>query len=316
MSRVSQTQRRRTQKDPLILGTFSETSLRELTGTLGPVSKVVGRADTNQYSNGGFGGGTYNHWFQVNITTSSWLITKKGGPRPQYIQVSAYDLNHSPIEGRMIFDADNVRDAFAIGDGVHDSYGYSVLHYPYNDRVMGAGSDLYNTYNPNSLDKGNDLYFPLERGSYLICVSTTRNELLDYTLGLVIEVPAFDMFLLLEDIDGSFLATETTLDSSNTIIIGPLFNVNYSIPSGSNAFTSNIATIESTSILTVPIGSTWLIGDLLLVAGDFFMLEPSDAYDYNSTHVHSRAEWLAAWRRERSPEDPLPVLFESLITGS
>ena len=50
MSRVSQvSQRQRTQNNPLVLGSFDETSLRVLTGTLGPKNVVVGYADTNQY---------------------------------------------------------------------------------------------------------------------------------------------------------------------------------------------------------------------------------------------------------------------------
>ena len=306
MSRVSQSQRQRTQNEPLILGTFSETSLRELTGTLGPLTKVVGRKDTNQYSNGGIGGGTYNHWFQVNVTTPCWLITKKGGPRPNYIQVSAYDLNLQPIQERMIFQADSVSDSF----------GYSISHQPYTDHVMGAASNLYNTFNPNSLDRGNDLYFVLERGSYLICVSTTRNELLNYTLGVVIEFPSEEMLLLLEDLDNSFLATETTLDFTNTIVIGPVFSSNYTIPSGYNAYTSISATLNSSITVTIPVNSSWFIGTLGPEAGDFFILEPSDSYDFNSVHEHSRADWLAAWRRERSPEDSLPALFDSLITNS
>jgi hypothetical protein len=306
MSRVSQSQRQRTQNEPLILGTFSETSLRELTGTLGPLTKVVGRKDTNQYSNGGIGGGTYNHWFQVNVTTPCWLITKKGGPRPNYIQVSAYDLNLRPVQERMIFQADSVSDSF----------GYSISHHPYTDHVMGAASDLYNTFNPNSLDKGNDLYFVLERGSYLICVSSTRNELLNYTLGVVIEFPSEEMLLLLEDLDNSYLATETTLDSANTIVIGPVFSSNYIIPSGYNAYTYLSATLNSSITVTIPANSSWFIGALGPEAGDFFILEPSDTYDFNSVHEHSRADWLAAWRRERSPEDSLPTLFDSLITNS
>lgn len=306
MSRVSQSQRQRTQNDPLVLGTFSETSLRELTGTLGPLTKVVGRKDTNQYSNGGIGGGTYNHWFQVNVTTPCWLITKKGGPRPNYIQVSAYDLNLQPIQERMIFQADSVSDSF----------GYSISYQPYTDHVMGAASNLYNTFNPNSLDRGNDLYFVLERGSYLICVSTTRNELLNYTLGVVVEFPSEEMLLLLEDLDNSYLATETTLDSANTIVIGPVFSSNYTIPSGYNAYTSISATLNSSITVTIPVNSSWFIGTLGPEAGDFFILEPSDSYDFNSVHEHSRADWLTAWRRERSPEDSLPTLFDSLITNS
>ena len=48
MSRVSQSQRQRTKNNPLLLGSFNETSLRVLTGTLGPKNQVVGHPDTNQ----------------------------------------------------------------------------------------------------------------------------------------------------------------------------------------------------------------------------------------------------------------------------
>jgi hypothetical protein len=308
MSRVSQSQRQRTQKNPLVLGTFSETSLRVLTGTLGPVSKVVGRADTNQYSNGGIGGGTYNHWFQINVTSPSWIITKKGGPRPNYIQVSAYDLNFSPIQGRMIFQHDSVSD----------STGYLGLHYPYSDHVMGAPSNLYNYFNQYRLDKGNDLYFDLERGSYLICVSSTRNELLDYTLGVVIEFPSIDMFFLLEDVNNSYLVTESNFNLTNTVLIGPTFSVDYTIPTNYNAFTSTMATINNGVIVTIPENSTWYIGFLNIgfTPGDLFIIEESDSYDTNSIHEHSYTEWLTAWKRERSPEDSLPTIFDSLITSS
>jgi hypothetical protein len=49
------------------------------------------------------------------------------------------------------------------------------------------------------LDRGDERYYPLEAGGYLICVSTTRNELLDYEVGLVVEFPATEMFISLED---------------------------------------------------------------------------------------------------------------------
>lgn len=241
MSRVSQSQRQRTKNNPLLLGSFNETSLRVLTGTLGPKNQVVGRPDTNQHSNGGFGGGTYNHWFQVNITTPAWIITRNAGARPNYTQVSAYDLNYTPIQGRMIFQADtNEHSSDLDGD-----------YYPYLGHVMGASSDLYNSFRPNSIGLGSDLYFPVEKGNYLICVSTTRNELLDYSLALIIEVQTTEMFLLLEDLDISFLAAETTLDDSNTIIIGPVFNVNYALPYNLNAFTSLIATIDANITVTI-----------------------------------------------------------------
>ncbi len=307
MSRVSQvSQRQRTQNNPLVLGSFNETSLRVLTGTLGPKNVVVGRADTNQFSNGGFGGGSYNHWYQINLTSPAWIITTKGGPRPNYIQVSAYDLNKNPVEGRGIFQGDSVSTA-STANGTY---------YPYIDQVMGAPSDLYNTFNPNILGRGDDRYFALDVGSYLLCVSTTRNELLDYTLAIVIETVTTDLFLLLEDLDISFFAQETTLDAANTIIIGPIFNVNFSLPSALNAFTATLATIDPSISITISLDSTWLIGTLNLEAGDIFIIEPSDTFDFESTHDHSRAEWLAAWRRERNPLDTLPAIFEPLITTS
>lgn len=130
-----------------------------------------------------------NHWFQINLTTPAWIITRKGGPRPNYIQVSAYDLNYNPIQGRMIFEADSISGVNANGQ----------TYYPYVGHVMGSESYFYNNFNPRRVDLGNDLYFPLEVGSYLLCVSSTRNEPLDYSLGIVIEVADISPFLLLED---------------------------------------------------------------------------------------------------------------------
>ena len=307
MSRVSQvSQRQRTQNNPLVLGSFDETSLRVLTGTLGPKNVVVGRADTNQYSNGGFGGGSYNHWYQINLTSPAWIITTKGGPRPNYIQVSAYDLNKNPVEGRGIFQ----------GDSVSTSSTPNGTYYPYIDHVMGAPSDLYNTFNPNALGRGDDRYFALGVGSYLLCVSTTRNELLNYTLALVIEVSTTEMLLLLEDLEGDFLTQEIALDTSNTLIIPSNFTVNYTLSSGYNAFSSSPVTINNSITVTVPLDSTWFISTLPPESNDLFIIEPSDTFDFESIHEHSRAEWLAAWRRERSPLDTLPVIFEPLITTS
>jgi len=309
MSRVSQvSQRQRTQKNPLILGSFNETSLRVLTGTLGPKSVVVGRADTNQYSNGGFGGGSYNHWYQINLTSPAWIITTKGGPRPNYIQVSVYDLNKNPIEGRGIFQ----------GDSISTRSTSNGTYYPYIDQVMGAPSDLYNTFNPYSLGKGDDRYFALNIGSYLLCVSTTRNELLNYTLAFVIEVPTTEMLLLLEDLEGDFLAQETTLDTSNTITIPSNFASNYILLSGYNAFSISPVAIDNNITITIPLNSTWFISTSFLdtESNDVFIIEPSAIFDFESIHEHSRAEWLAAWRRERSSLDTLPAIFEPLITTS
>ena len=188
MARSQESQRQRTQNNPLVLGSFDTTSLKYLKGKLGPVNQLVGRADTSQQSSGGFGGGTYNHWFQVNLKKSAWIIVVKSGPRPNYIQTSVYDLNKNPIEGRSIFQADSIETETDTG-----------IFYPYLSVAMGAQSDLYNTFAPLRLDRGDERYYPLEVGSYLLCIATTRNELIDYEVGIVVEFPATEIFIGLED---------------------------------------------------------------------------------------------------------------------
>lgn len=188
MARNPDIQRQRTQENPLNMGQFSQLSLRNLKGTLGPKNQVVGRRDTTQTSNGGYGGGTYNHWFSFTITSKAWIIVAKGGNRPKYINISMYDLNLNPIEGRGIFQDDSIT---VDKDG--------KLYNPYVGHTMNAQSDLYNTFDPNRLDKGDERYYPLNQGSYLLCVSTTRNEPLDYEVGVVIEFPSPDFDLLWED---------------------------------------------------------------------------------------------------------------------
>lgn len=188
MARNQDIQRQRTQDNPLNMGQFSQLSLRNLKGSLGPKSQVVGRRDTTQLSNGGFGGGTYNHWFSFTITAKAWIIVAKGGNRPQYINVSMYDLNLTPIEGRGIFQDDSI--VVTIDNKIYN---------PYVGHTMNAQSDLYNTFDPNRLDKGDERYYPLNPGTYLLCVSATRNEPIDYEVGVVIEFPSPDFDLLLED---------------------------------------------------------------------------------------------------------------------
>jgi hypothetical protein len=82
---------------------------------LGPKNKVV---------SGGYGGGTYNHWFRIDISADAWIILAKGGRNPNYINVSAYDLNLTPIEGRNPFDKDSIPETI---DG--------KVYYPYVGHV-------------------------------------------------------------------------------------------------------------------------------------------------------------------------------------
>lgn len=194
--RISQTQRQRTKESPLVLGPFDQLSIRNLTGSLGPKNKVV---------SGGYGGGTYNHWFRIDISADAWIILAKGGRNPNYINVSAYDLNLTPIEGRSPFDKDSISETI---DG--------EVYYPYVGHVMNKQSDLYNNFAPNRLDKGDLRYYPLRKGSYLLCISSTRNENIDYEVAFVVEFPITGFDLLLEDYalmlyeDGGYVVADTT----------------------------------------------------------------------------------------------------------
>lgn len=299
MSRSSVSQPQRTQNNPLSLGTFSQTSLRYLKGTLGPQWKVIGRADTSQTSNGGIGGGTFNHWFVVTLAEPGWIILTKGPPRPKYIQVSAYDLNRTPIQGNPIFDADSIR---ASTNG--------SVYIPYLDTVMSAQSDLYNSYNRLRLDRGDDRYYPLSAGSYLICVSSTRNETLEYELGVVIEFPVDEAFFELEDFDGFVCLQETEIDAAE--IVGPILsNLVISV----NSFSETSCEIASGVTVTVNSGVTWYIGERI-PAADYdnykIILEVGDDAYYDTVHDHSLSEWRDAWEREHQDTDRFPELFVPL----
>jgi len=299
MSRSSVSQPQRTQNNPLSLGTFSQTSLRYLKGTLGPQWKVIGRADTSQTSNGGIGGGTFNHWFVVTLTEPGWIILAKGPPRPNYIQISAYDLDKTPIQGNPIFQADSV-EVNTNGD----------IYIPYLDTVMSAQSDLYNTFNRTRLDRGDDRYYPLGAGSYLICISSTRNETLEYELGVVIEFPVNEAFFELEDVDGSVCLQETEIDAAE--IVGPILsNLVISV----NSFSETSCEIASGVTVTVNSGVTWYIGERI-PAADYdnykIILEVGDDAYYDTVHDHSLSEWQDAWEREHQDTDRFPELFVPL----
>jgi hypothetical protein len=283
----------------LNLGTFSQTTLRYLKGTLGPQWKVIGRADTSQTSNGGIGGGTFNHWFVVTLAEPGWIILTKGPPRPKYIQVSAYDLNRTPIQGNPIFDADSIQ---ASTNG--------SVYIPYLDTVMSAQSDLYNSYNRLRLDRGDDRYYPLSAGSYLICVSSTRNETLEYELGVVIEFPVDEAFFELEDFDGSVCLQETEIDAAE--IVGPILS---NLVITVSSFSETSCEIASGVTVTVNSGVTWYIGERI-PAADYdnykIILEVGDDAYYDTVHDHSLSEWRDAWEREHQDTDRFPELFVPL----
>jgi hypothetical protein len=305
VARSQESQRQRTQNNPLVLGSFDTTSLKYLKGKLGPVNQLVGRADTSQQSNGGFGGGTYNHWFQVNLKKSAWIIVVKSGPRPNYIQTSVYDLDKKPIEGRGIFQADSVETTKG-----------TEAFYPYLGTVMGAQSDLYNTFIPQRLDRGDERYYPLSAGGYLICISTTRNEPLDYEVGLVVEFPITELFIALEDEDDiALFLQETAIDFSRTIdVVSPVLvdTIISSSVNQPNGFTENICIINPGITVTVLFGSEWLIGaqiSLEQIAESAVLAEPGSDLFFDSIHDHSLTEWRDSWESTHQDTDKLPEVF-------
>jgi len=304
VARSQEAQRQRTQKNPLVLGSFDTLSLKYLKGRLGPLNQVVGRADTSQQSNGGFGGGTYNHWYQVNLKGNAWIIVTKGGPRPNYIQTSVYDLNKKPIEGRGVFQADSVEDTNNKG-----------IFYPYFGTVMGAQSNLYNTFVPDRLDRGDERYYPLAPGGYLLCVSTTRNELLDYEVGLVVEFPITEMFIANEDENNiSLFLQETAIDFSRTInVVSPVLTDTIISPNVNqpNGFTEDICTINSGVTVTVLSGSEWFIGSILSEQDSNFAViaEPGNDLFFDSIHDHSLVEWRDSWESTHQDTDKFPEAF-------
>ena len=304
MARSQETQRQRNQNNPLALGSFDTTSIRYLKGTLGPANQVVGRADTNQQSNGGYGGGSYNHWYQVNLQTNAWIIVVKAGSRPKYIQTSVYDLNRQPIEGRSIFQGDSV----SIPNNAN-------TYYPYNSTAMGAQSDLYNISDPWRLDKGDERYYPLETGAYLICVSTTRNEPLSYEVGIVVEVTKKEAFIQLEDDEANLLVTEDVIDYSRTINVPSFITVDTvisSIPGQPNGYSELLVTIDAGVTVIILEDSTWFISAPLpgsITDGFTFLAEPgSDAY-FDTVHDHSLSEWRESWELTHQDTDQFPEAF-------
>ena len=304
MARVSNnsSQRQRTRSNPLNLGTFDGLALRFLTGKLGPEYKVT--AD-------GYGGGTYNHWFQINILKPAWIIaTKAGSARPEYLNVSFYDLNETPIDGRNPFDADSIVEGRSLTT--------EQIYYPYLDTFMGAQSDLYNTFNRLRLDRGDDRYYPLQAGSYLLCISSTRNESLDYALGIVIEFPVEELLLALEDF--SLYLQETTVDPVTTIsIFSPVTTdtIISNVPGKPNGFTQDLCVIDSGSTVTVLDGSEWLIGSqttpgAAVDTNNSFILEFGNEEFLNTIHDHTLAEWRDAWIAQHQQSDRFPDIFVPL----
>lgn len=287
-------QRERSQNNPLNLGTFSQTALRLLIGNLGPQSQVI---------QGGYGNYTYDHWFQITLDSSAWIIAIKAGSKlgteniipetnsgyatNRRFQISIYDQNRTPIQQRNINEKDS---------------GYWA-------HVAGAQSDLYNTFNASRADKGNEVYYPLEPGNYLLCVSATRNEFLTYGVGLVIEFPTRgNNFILTEDALEAFIVQENTATDPENVfeeITSPV-TTNVTVDTIS-AFTPNFCTVTSGNAVQVNYNNpaqgnllAWYIGPNFVLSpdkSDRILLDATEDWEF-TTHEHNLNDWIDAWNRE------------------
>jgi hypothetical protein len=280
----------RSANKPFDIGTFSELSLRYLKGNLGPKNEVI--LD-------GYGNGEYNHWYSIEITSPAWIILIKDGNNPKHFGVSCYDITRQPLKGKSIFQYDTI----AVENG-------TGFYYPYVNTVMSSQSDIYNTFNATRLDKGDERYYPLEKGKYLICVSAVRNEPFDYGLGVVVEFPATSALFALEDNIASICTSETSLIENASRLDSPI-TTNVDIPISENRFTPFLAIVEDPFSVSVPEGSSWLIidTDSTDVTPFLIELEPGDPGYFGTVHVHSETEWKEAWERDHHPDNKFPSTF-------
>lgn len=301
-------QRERSQFNPLNLGRFSQTSLRLLTGTLGPKSEII---------EGGYGNYTYNHWFKVTLDLPAWIILIKAATGLSTGQGTAtnlfkdlttrfsfgvYDLNKNPIEGRIIHQEPQA----------------------YWGHVAGAQSNLYNNSDINRVDKGDNMFFELEAGSYLICISAERNEEFNYAAGLVLEFPSDDdQFILLEDNSISYMLQENTLQASGGgVFIEIPSNIasSYTLDEYS-AYSITYASIGSSYYIQVNNQNPLTSGDIAWIIGpdlgqsnvnpldSLILLDATENWSL-TLHEHSLSEWKTAWEREHSQDDKFPsVIF-------
>lgn len=335
---TSTPQTSRSVNNPANLGTFDNLSLRLLTGNLGPIYKPVGRADTSLNSNGGIGGGTYNHFYSVELAVPAWIILTKGPNKPRDLNISVYDTNKVERPGRIIFQKDTISQQVAISnfrfdpqsitvslpradkqlltDWAQSLSGETFYYYPYFDHIAAAGSDLYNTYENYRLDKGDEMYYPLPPGRYLICISMTRNEPRSYEVGMVIEPKDDEVFILCEDTLVVNLGLEESQGGANNFNIPSPVTSGVVIPSGANAYSNVLCAVEAPGgSVTVTNPQSWLISlspnPELEASGNFLGEAPPEFFD--TFHDHSLTDWTTAWQRDNKPSDPLPALFIPLL---
>ena len=313
MTNPSVSQRQRSQYNPLNLGTFEQTSLRLLTGSLGMRSQII---------QGGYGNYTYNHWFQVTLAEPAWIILLKAGS----------NLSTSPVTSSNVLQ--NIDDRFDVSVYAQDYspiQGRTILEEPesFFGYVAGAESDLYNTFNPKLSTKGNETFYELTPGKYLICVSATCNEAFNYSLGLVVEFPsADDNFILTEDQDTGFVLQETfDAQSEGVFVVLPSpITANTTINEISN-YSLNVGQINSGIFVQVneknsdDVPLSWTIGPSASTNNNplinLIELDYTENWPASVPQTHSLSEWRSAWQRDHSQDDKFPSgLFAPLTNLS
>ena len=160
------------------------------------------------------------------------------------------------------------------------------------------------------------MYYPLVPGDYMFCISATRNELFQYSVGLVIEVPEQDEnFILTEDSIVSFVLQENFGGSENQFLELPQIVTQNVTLSGISAYTPDFSEIQSGIFVQVnyinPITSgtlSWVIGPDYSTdsgEGDRIALDVTEGWT-DTVHSHSLAEWKEAWDRDHSFDDRFP----------
>ena len=305
MSNLSESQRQRSQSNPLNLGTFDQTTLRLLTGSLGMRSRLI---------KGGYGDYTYNHWFQITLPKPAWIILVKAGT----------ELITSPASATSRFDNVDSRFDFAVyAQDFSPIEGRSVLQEPerFYGYVAGAQSDLYNTFNPKLDSKGNEMFYELTPGNYLVCVSAIRNEAFDYALGLVVEFA---------DNEENFILTEDQSVSSTSFVLQETFNATsegvFNILPSPVTVNTTITQLPDLAINECEIASgifvqinnknsdnallQLVIGDSPPTDDDFLInrieLDFTETWPQSSPRGHSIDEWRRAWQRDHAQDDKFP----------
>lgn len=319
MGNNSTSQRQRSQFNPLNLGKFDRTSLRVLTGTLGMRSEII---------RGGYGRDTYNHWYQVTLIDRGYILLFKAGTKPATANLA---FPNSSVGANPKYAADRFMIA------VYNQNTNPIIPLPihqqpeiYYGQVAAVQSETLNNSDPiYRFDNGNEMYFELEPGNYLICVSAVCNELIDFAVGLVLEFPSTDeQFILLENRELAYMLQEDILSGDDPLRIREIpspISANTTLDTFS-AFTPPPCTINqgvfmqvnNATVSGVPL--TWIIKDISAspsdALNDRIFLDATPNWASSEPIIHSRTEWRNAWKRDHQQDNRYPAIVFDRYTNA